>query len=103
MLSPSTTTAEIAPFEAELHAAFGEALADVPVRALHFTRGASSASGRDEAFERALAVTRLLLVQGADPETIAAALISQAIPERDLDLESVQAAFGPELSLLLRG
>jgi GTP pyrophosphokinase len=41
-------------------------------------------------------------VQGADPETIAAALISQSIGERDLDLEAVQAAFGAELSLLLR-
>jgi GTP pyrophosphokinase len=44
-----------------------------------------------------------LLVQGADPETIAAALISQAIPERELDLEAVQAAFGAELAGLLRG
>ncbi|MBC8023759.1 MAG: bifunctional (p)ppGpp synthetase/guanosine-3',5'-bis(diphosphate) 3'-pyrophosphohydrolase, partial [Burkholderiales bacterium] len=54
-------------------------------------------------FERALAVSRLLLMQGADPETIAAALVSQAIPERDLDLEAVQAAFGLELAALIRG
>jgi GTP pyrophosphokinase len=102
VLSPSAAT-EIAPFEAELRAAFGEALAEAPVRALHFARGASSAAGREESFDRALAVARLLLVQGADPETIAAALISQAIGERDLDLEAVQAAFGPELAVLLRG
>src|SRR6185369_11326921 len=62
-----------------------------------------SASGRAESFERALSVARLLLVQGADPETIAAALISQAIPERDLDMEAVQSAFGPELAALIRG
>ena len=102
MLIPSAA-ADIAPFEDELRAAFGDALADVPVRALHFARGASSAAAREGAFDRALAAGRLLLVQGADPDTVAAALISQAIPERDLDLEAVQAAFGTELAALLRG
>ena len=102
MLSPSAAT-ELAPFEGELRATFGAALAELPARALQFARGASSAAGRAEAFERALAVARLLLLQGADPETIAAALISQAIPERELDLEAIQAAFGPELAVLLRG
>ena len=102
MLSSSAAT-DLAPFEDELRAAFGDALAEMPARALHFARGAASASGRDEAFERALAVGRLLLVQGADPETVAAALISQCLGERDLDLEAVQSAFGPELAGLLRG
>jgi len=102
VLSNSAAT-DLAPFEAELRSTFGAALAETPARALHFARGAASASGRHEAFERALAVARLLLVQGADPETIAAALISQAIPEREIDLEGVQAAFGPELAALLRG
>ena len=102
MLSNSAAT-DLAPFEAELRSTFGAALAEVPARALHFARGAAAASGRHDAFERALAVARLLLVQGADPETIAAALISQAIPEREIDLDGVQAAFGPELASLLRG
>ncbi len=102
VLSPAAAT-DVAPFEAELRTTFGAALAELPVRALQFARAASTAAGRDEAFERALAVARLLLLQGADPETICAALISQSIPERDLDLEGVQAAFGPELALLLRG
>jgi GTP pyrophosphokinase len=102
LLSPSAAT-ELAPFEGELRATFGAALAELPARALQFARGATSAAGRAEAFERAVAVARLLLVQGADPETISAALISQAIPERELDLEAVQSAFGPELALLLRG
>lgn len=102
MLSPSAAT-ELAPFEGELRATFGAALAEVPVRALHFVRAAAGAAGRTEAFERALAMARLLLVQGADPETIAAALVSQGIPGRDLDMEAVQAAFGPELAMLLRG
>jgi GTP pyrophosphokinase len=102
LLSPSAAT-ESAPFEGELRATFGAALAEVPVRALQFARGATSAAGRNEAFDRALDVARLLLVQGADPETIAAALVSQAIPERELDLEAIQAAFGPELAVLLRG
>ena len=102
MLSPTAAT-DLAPFEGELRSIFGAAPAELPVRALHFARGAAGAAGRDEAFERALAVGRLLLVQGADPETIAAALISQAIPERDLDVEAVEHAFGAELAGLLRG
>src|SRR5947207_567649 len=101
MLSSSTT--DVAPFEAELRARFGDALAEIPARALQLARGACQAAGRSEPFERALAVARLLLVQGADPETVAAALISQAIPEHELDLEGVQAAFGPGLAMLLRG
>ncbi len=102
MFSPSAAT-ELAPFEGELRAAFGAALAELPARALQFARGATAASGRDEAFDRAVAVARVLLLQGADPETISAALVSQAIPERELDLEAIQAAFGPELAVLLRG
>ncbi len=102
MLSPTAAT-DVAPFEGELRSTFGAPLAELPVRALQFVRSASHAGGRGDAFERALAVARLLLVQGADPETIAAALISQAIPERELDLEAVEAAFGPELTTLIRG
>ncbi len=102
MLSPSAA-ADLAPFEGELRSAFGAPHAEAPVRALQFARGASLAAGRADAFERAVSVARLLLVQGADPETIAAALISQSIPERELDLEAVQAAFGLELTVLLRG
>ena len=98
VLSPSAAT-ELAPFEGELRSTFGAALAEVPVRALHFGRGAASASGRGEAFDRALAVGRLLLVQGADPETIAAALISQSIPERELDLEASEAWRAPGASI----
>jgi GTP pyrophosphokinase len=102
VLSPSAAT-ELAPFEGELRTTFGAALAEGPVRALHFARGAASAAGRPDAFERSLAVARLLLLQGADPETIAAALISQAIPEREIDLEAIQSAFGAELAALLKG
>jgi len=102
MLSPSAAT-EPAPFEAELRSTFGAAHAELPVRALQFAHGAATAAGRIDSFERALSVARLLLLQGADPETIAAALISQAIPERDLDLEAVQSAFGAELAALIRG
>jgi GTP pyrophosphokinase len=102
VLSPSAAT-DLAPFEGELRSTFGAPHAELPARALQFARGASQAAGRAESFERAVAVARLLLVQGADPETIAAALISQSIPERELDLEAVQAAFGPELTVLLRG
>ena len=102
MLSSAAPT-DVAPFEAELRASFGAAAGELPARALQFARASARASGRDEAFERALAVGRLLLLQGADPETIAAALVSQAIPERDLDQEAIQEAFGAELTALLRG
>jgi GTP pyrophosphokinase len=100
---PSTAVTDLAPFEAELRTTFGAAHAEAPVKALQFARAAAQAAGRDETFDRALAVAHLLLVQGADPDTIAAALISEAIPEKDLDLEAVQSAFGAELAMLLRG
>jgi len=48
-------------------------------------------------------VARLLLLQGADPDTVAAALVNGAIPESELDLDGIQAAFGPDLAGLLRG
>ena len=102
VLSASAAT-DTAPFESELRQTFGAQPAELPARALHFARGACQAAGRIEPFERALAVGRLLLVQGADPETVAAGLISQAVPERELDLEGIQTAFGAELALLLRG
>ena len=102
MLSPTAAT-DVAPFEGELRSTFGAAPAELPVRALHFAKGATGAAGREEAFDRALAVARLLLVQGADPETISAALISQSIAERDLDVEAVESAFGAELAGLLKG
>jgi GTP pyrophosphokinase len=102
VLSPPVAT-DIAPFEGELRTAFGAPNAELAVRALHFVRGASQASGRTEPLERALATAHLLLSQGADPETIAAALVSQAIPEREIDLEAIQSAFGDELARLLRG
>ncbi len=98
----SATAADAAPFESELRDTYGPA-AEPVVRALQLAQGAARASGRDEAGERALAVARLLRAQGADPDTVAAALVSQAMPEGDLDLEGLQAAFGPELVRLLRG
>ncbi len=101
MLSPAAT--DVAPFEGELRSTFGAPHAELPVRALQFARGAAQAASRAEPFERALAVARLLLVQGADPESIAAALISQAIPARDLDLEAVESACGGELTARLKG
>jgi len=103
MLNASSRTIDAAPFEEELRGVFGEALADLPSRALQLARGSCQAAGRMESFDRALAVGRLLLLQGADPETVAAALVSQAIPEAELDLDGIQAAFGPELAMLIRG
>jgi GTP pyrophosphokinase len=86
-----------------LVATYGEALADAPLRALQLAHGACQAAGRDAALERAVSVARLLLAQGADPETVSAALISGALPEAELDLEGIQAAFGEELAQLIKG
>ncbi|HEX4944478.1 MAG TPA: bifunctional (p)ppGpp synthetase/guanosine-3',5'-bis(diphosphate) 3'-pyrophosphohydrolase [Usitatibacteraceae bacterium] len=95
--------ADVAQLEAGLVTAFGAPLADSPLRALQLARGACQAAGRDAAFARTVSVARLLLVQGADPETVAAALINGAIPEGELDPDGIQAAFGPELVALLKG
>ena len=95
--------ADLAQLESGLATAFGVALADAPLRALQLARGACQAAGRDAAFSRAVSVARLLVTQGADPDTVAAALISGAIPEAELDLDGIQAAFGPELTALLKG
>jgi GTP pyrophosphokinase len=90
----STAATEADRFERELRDTF---------RALQFAQGACQATGRAEAFERGLAVARLLLLQGADPETVAAALVSQSIPEPELDMDAIQANFGEELTTLLKG
>jgi GTP pyrophosphokinase len=94
---------DLAQLEAALAGTFGAALADAPLRALQLARGACQAAGREEAFERTVSVARLLLLQGADPDTVAAALVNGAIPEAELDLDGIQAAFGPDLAGLLRG
>src|SRR5689334_20251016 len=88
VLMLNTTSADLAPLETDLRVAFGDDLAGAPIRALQLASGSCQAAGRTEACERAMAVARLLLVQGADPETIAASLISQAIPDAELDLEA---------------
>ena len=93
--------ADLAQLESGLPATFGAALADAPLRALQLARGACQAAGREAAFVRTVSVARLLLLQGADPDTVAAALINGAIPESELDLDGIAAAFGPELAALL--
>ena len=95
--------ADLAQFEAALVETFGSALADAPLRALQLARGACQAASRDAAFSRTVSVARLVLVQGADPDTVAAALISGAIAEGELDLDGIQAAFGADLASLLKG
>ncbi len=97
------SVADLPQLQSGLVATYGEALADAPLRALQLARGACQAAGREAAFERTVAIARLLLVQGADPETVSAALINGAIPEAELDLEGIQGAFGEELAQLLKG
>jgi len=99
----ATAVSDLARFESDLTATYGAALADLPVRALQFARGAAQASGRGEDFERAVTVASVLRAQGADPETVAAALLSTAFAGGQLDLEGVEAAFGPDLTGLLKG
>ncbi len=95
--------ADLSQLEAGLVTTYGAALADAPQRALQLARGACQAAGREEAFDRAVSVARLLVMQGADPDTVAASLISVAIPGAELDLEGIEAAFGADLAQLLRG
>ncbi len=99
----ATAVSDLARFEADLVTTYGAALADPPVRALQFARGATQASGRGEALERAVAVASVLRGQGADPETVAAALLSNAFAGGELDHEGVETAFGAELAGLVRG
>jgi len=94
---------ELAQLEAGLTETYGAALADAPLRALHLARGACQAAARGAAYSRTVSVARLLLLQGADPDTVAASLISGAIAQDELDLEGIQAAFGVDLAALLRG
>jgi len=95
--------ADLEQLENGLAAAFGAAQADAPLRALQLARGACQAAGRDAACARAVSVARILLAQGADPDTVAAALVYGAIPEAELDLDGIRAAFGPDLAGLLKG
>ena len=99
----ATAVSDLVRFEADLAATYGAALADLPVRALQFASGSAQASGRGEAFDRAVAVASVLRAQGADPETVSAALLSTAFAGGQLDLEGVEAAFGPDLAGLLKG
>jgi GTP pyrophosphokinase len=102
MLS-ATAVADLAAFESDLAATYGAVQADLPVRALQFARGATQAAGRADALDRAVAVAGVLRGQGADPETVAAALLANAVPAGELDLEGVEAGFGPDLAALLKG
>jgi len=95
--------ADLAQLEAGLVTTFGAALADPPRRALQLARGACQAAGREGTFDRAVSVARLLVMQGADPDTVAASLINAAIPGAELDLEGIEAAFGADLAQLLKG
>ncbi len=99
----ATAVSDLARFESDLAATYGAALSDLPVRVLHFSRDSAQASGRGEALERAVAVAGVLRAQGADPETVSAALVANAFAGSDLDLEALEAAFGADLAGLVRG
>ena len=101
MLTSAAATEGIS-LESEIRERFGAA-ADPAQRALAFAQGACRAAGRLADLERALQVATLLVRQGVDPETAAAALLSQSVPEAELDLEALSGAFGPEIVALLKG
>ena len=98
-----TLAPDAATLESAFRAAFGDAHADPALRALALARGSCVASGRQAAFDRAASVAQLLLSQGADPETVGAALISGALAPEEIDLAAIESAFGAELAGLLRG
>ena len=101
MLSASTAP-DIARLEASFAETYGPELADLPVRALAFARDATRAEGREPALERGLATAEMLRVQGADPETVSAAILSQAFAGASLDLAAIETAFGADLAGLLK-
>ena len=98
-----TLAPDAATLESAFQAAFGEAHADPALRTLALARGSCVASGRQAAFDRVASVAQLLLSQGADPETVGAALISGALAPEEVDLAAIESAFGAELAGLLRG
>jgi GTP pyrophosphokinase len=80
---------------------------DAAQRAAKAVQFVSAASRLTEAriamVHRALEVAGLLLDIEVDEDTVAAAAIALAIPEKDRDAELIEGAFGSEVSLLIRG
>lgn len=74
-----------------------------PVRALDFVTGACSAAHRVSQLAASCEIATLLLDLELDPDSIAAALISNALAEAEIDADSITAAYGPEVLELLHG
>lgn len=73
------------------------------VQALDFASSACQAANRAGELGAACDIAALLLDLDLDPDTVAAALISQALPADEMDSEALAAAFGPDVVELLKG
>jgi GTP pyrophosphokinase len=82
---------------------FAGADSTTPVRALDFVSGACQAANRMGQQAAACEVAALLLDLELDPDSIAAALISVAMPEAEIDADSISAAYGQDVLDLLHG
>jgi GTP pyrophosphokinase len=90
------------PFEG-IRARLTQAGAATGVRALDFVAGTAKASGRLDALTQALDVADILLRIEADDDTLAAALIVEAIPRSEIDPVIVGDAFGADVAALVGG
>lgn len=73
------------------------------VQALEFASSACQAAERAAELGAACDIAGMLLDLDLDPDTVAAALISQALPQDDLDVDAINAAFGQDVVDLLKG
>lgn len=72
-------------------------------RANAFIDAAAKAGGREDALPRARAITQILSNIEADDETLAAATIAAVIPAKEIDADTLRAAFGVEVLALVQG
>lgn len=86
-----------------LSAHFSGADSTRTVQALDFASSACQAANRVAELGAACEIAGLLLDLDLDPDTVAAALINQALPTDEMDTESLAAAFGADVVDLLKG
>ncbi|MBL8515534.1 MAG: bifunctional (p)ppGpp synthetase/guanosine-3',5'-bis(diphosphate) 3'-pyrophosphohydrolase [Betaproteobacteria bacterium] len=97
------TRGAVQSLRARLSAHFSGADSTRTVQALDFASSACQAAHRVAELGAACEIAGLLLDLDLDPDTVAAALINQALPSDEMDTESLAAAFGADVVELLKG
>ncbi|MDX2218572.1 MAG: bifunctional (p)ppGpp synthetase/guanosine-3',5'-bis(diphosphate) 3'-pyrophosphohydrolase [Burkholderiales bacterium] len=100
---PDTARAAADVLRARLATHFSGADSTRTVQALDFASSACQVAQRAGDLGAACDIAGLLLDLDLDPDTIAAALISHALPADEMDTEALAAAFGPDVVDLLKG